>query len=208
MTKGLCTCFLLISIFSFGQSEIETQKFSPDALKQDMSYLFTRLENIHPSLYHYTSRNRIDSMRNAVERDLTQPITRLEFAKKVIPVVSMLRDGHTSLAFPLEEFDTYLKNGGLIFPFSVLIRDNRIFVTTSYSSDSSIHAFSEIQSINGVSTSDLLNQMRGYISAELDFYRDIRVQKSFRRLLWYIMRFEKTYELEFVDNNVVTKKII
>jgi hypothetical protein len=198
----------LIATVGFSQAEIESQKFSPEALKEDLNFLFTKLESTHPSLYHYTKRKKIDSARSVIIKGLGQPMTRLEFARKIIPIVVMLKDGHTSLSFPRAERTTALKNNGKIFPLDVLIRNNRIFITANYSLDTTLVKYTEILSINGMKTSDLLNQLRPYMSAELEFYRDIRVQNSFRRLLWYVFGFENDYDLELAyDGNPFHRKL-
>jgi C-terminal processing protease CtpA/Prc len=208
MKNSFLITLLLLAGYCFGQTEIESKEFNPEVLKQDVDYLFLKLESIHPSLYHYISKSKVDSARLFLERQLNQPMSRLEFAQKVIPVVSILKDGHTSLTFPQEERTTYLKNGGKVFPFDVLIRDNKLFVTNNYSNDSTIQKFTEILSINGIPTHELLNQLRPYISAELEFYRDIRVQNAFRRLLWYNFQFNDDYSLQLTLNGTSFNKTV
>src|SRR5688572_11362249 len=200
--------FLITSLICHGQSEIETKKFSPTELKEDLGYLFSKLENIHPSLYHYTPKQRVDEKRIGLEKELDHPMTRMEFARKVIPLVSMLKDAHTSVGFPSEERATLLNNGGKVFPLNVLINENKIFVTSDYSSDSIILPSTEILSINGIQSIAVLEKLRSFISAELDFYRDERIQRAFRRMLWYAYGWEGDYDLQVsVNGEVVSKKI-
>jgi hypothetical protein len=208
MRKFFIVCLVFYTTLSFSQESAEDQKFSPELLRADLNFLFSKLEYTHPSLYHYVSKEKVDSARKAIESILVQPFTRLEFARVVIPLATMLKDGHTSLSFPQEERTAYLKAGGTVFPFDVLIRNDRIFITTNYSSDSTLLPYSEILSINGISSFEILNQLRPFISAELDFYRDIRIQNAFRRLLWYVLGFEGDYNLVVArDGNVFVKKI-
>ncbi len=87
-----------------------------------------------------------------------------------------------------------------------MIRENKVYIKSNYSSDSSIDLNSEIISINGIGADVILNKMRKYISAELDLYRDIRVGNDFRRLLWYIHGFDKNYKLELKQNEILYKK--
>ena len=198
--------FFLVSTFCVGQTPIETQKFTPEELKQDLQFLFEKLESIHPSLYHYTSKQQIDERRIALEKELDHPMTRLEFARKAIPVVTMLQDGHTSLGFPKEERVSFFKKGGKIFPLDVLIRENKIFISSSpYDSDL---LYSEILSINGISTSEVLENLRHYVSAELDFYRDVRVQMAFRGLLWYFYGWDQLFDLQLSRYGLVSNRKI
>jgi hypothetical protein len=208
MKKFLIVCFVFYTSLSFSQESIQDQKFSPEALRADLDFLFSTLEYTHPSLYHYVSRTKVDSARKSIENVLGQSFSRLEFARMAIPLVTMLKDGHTSLSFPQEERTSYLKAGGTVFPFDVLIRNDQIFITNNYSIDSTLLPYSEILFINGVSSAELLDQLRPFISAELDFYQDIRVQNEFRRLLWYVMGFEGDYNLGLMYNGNFFKRTI
>jgi hypothetical protein len=100
MTKILMLAALLIAGKLFSQDAPFQKTFTPAELKQDLDFLFTTLENIHPDLYHYTSRETLKAARLKVEQALNEPMTRLEFSRRVIPVVTLLRDGHTALTFP------------------------------------------------------------------------------------------------------------
>lgn len=205
MHRLVILLFTLSYTVGFAQPGIETRKFSPAEMQSDVAFMFQSFEHIHPSLYHYTDKNSVQAAREALLSQLQDSLTRLEFSQKVIPVVSFLRDGHTSLTFPQEERTTYLKQGGKVFPLDVLIRNNKIFIAENYSADSSLTRFSEIHSVNGITSQELLNKLRPYISAELDFYRDVRVQFAFRRLLWYVTGFTGDYELELLSNNEIIR---
>jgi hypothetical protein len=199
--------FLIVSVFSFGQS-VETKQFTPAELKQDLNFLFEKLEAIHPALYHNTPKAKIDDARKALENELIEPMTRLAFARKAIPVVTLLKDGHTALSFPTEEFLNALKMGGKTFPLAVLIRDGKIFVTANFSADTSNFILAEILSINEQSSEDLLEKLRDYTSAELGFYRDIRIQRAFGRLLWYCFGWGDVFDLQLSqDGALINKKI-
>jgi len=162
--------------------------------------LFDNLEAIHPDLYYFIPQSNIDSLKAEVIKELDKPMTRLDFARKVIPLVVALGDGHTSLSFPSEERNDYLDKDGGIFPFEVMIRENRLIIASNWSYDESIEAFSEILSINGVSSGKILNTMRQFVSAELDHFRDARIERTFRFHLWAIFGFEDDYVLELKDD--------
>jgi hypothetical protein len=135
-------------------------------------------------------------------------MTRLEFSKKAIPVITMLKDGHTSLSFPQEEFSAFLKEGGRFFPLNVLIRGEKIFVTANFSADSTDLIMAEIVSINEQSAKAVLEKLRSYTSAELDFYRDIRIQRAFSRLLWYCFGWGENFNLQLSNKNILFSKIL
>ncbi len=208
MARVFSLVILLLTTPGFSQDDFSEKKFSPAELKYDIRFLIKTLENIHPDLYAHISKEEIYRDVEQLEQDLTKPITRLEFARKLIPLITRLGDGHTSVYFPTEERTEFLEQGGRVFPFEVLIRNNRIFITKNYSSDSTLSGVSEIVSINGLPAPELLDQLRPYISAELTFYRDIRVQRSFRSLLWNVLGYADDYDLELIVNDQPVRKHI
>ena len=199
MVRIFTISLLVVSTLAPAQDKFSEKLFSPDEL---------RLENIHPNLYANTSKGKFHQAVEELEQDLTEPITRHKFAQKLIPLITCLGDGHTSVYFPQEERNEFLNQGGKVFPFEVLIRNNRLFITANYSSNSTLSAFTEIVSINGLTTPELLNRLRPYISAELDFYRDIRIQRAFRSLLWNVLGFSSDYELELLAGGHPVKERI
>ncbi len=212
MIKILIINLFLSAIF-FSQNTANAgnytnKKFPAEELIEDLDYLFDNLEAIHPDLYYFTPQRKIDSLKAEVVKGLDKPMTRLDFARKAIPLVAALGDGHTALAFPSEERNEYLDKGGGIFPFDIVIRENRLLITSNWSDDESIEVFSEILSINGISSERILETMRQYVSAELDHYRDVRPERSFRHYLWAIFGFEDNYELVIKDEgNIKTAEI-
>ena len=190
----------IIPLNCFAQNNLTSRLFTKQELKEDLDFLFSSLENIHPDLYYYTSKEEIEKRRHKLENELPDETSRLEFAKKLVPIISSLGDGHTYLNMPIEVLQNVWYEKSVLFPFGIIIDNNRIFITTNYSSDSTIQKFSEIVSINDFSSKEIIQRLRKYISAELDFYRDIRVQRSFRNLLWYEFGFEE-FNLKMVYNN-------
>lgn len=85
--------FILITFItpSTSQDDIHHKLFSPDELREDLNFLIDNFEKIHPDIYSYTSKKNIDLMKKNVMGVLNKPMTRQEFALKVIPLVSFLK---------------------------------------------------------------------------------------------------------------------
>ncbi len=204
MKKLITINLLLFPILLFQNTanaeDYTNKKFTSEELIEDLNYLFDNLESIHPDLYYFTPQSKIDSLKAEVIKELEEPMTRLDFARKVMPPVVALGDGHTSLSFPSEERNEYLDKNGGIFPFDIMIRENKLLIASNWSEDDSIEVFSEIISINGISSETILNTMRQYVSAELDHFRDVRIERAFRFYLWAIFGFEDDYVLKLKDD--------
>jgi hypothetical protein len=175
---------------------------SPDELIYDVDYLIETINRIHPDIYANSSKALIDSLVSQVKDQITKPLTKLEFAKLVIPVIAALNDGHTSFLWPYEYWGNYLENDGVIFPFSVLIREDRLFIRSNFSLDTTLTANAEVLSINGHSSLQVINKMRKYISTELDHFRDVQIERNFNTLLWFLFPYsEKDFLLEIKEND-------
>lgn len=139
-------------------------------------------------------------MRSAVNEELGQSMTSLEFWNLVTPVVAKLGDGHTSLDFPYSFRQQYLDNGGRIFPLEIRIDGNQLFVTENYSSDSTLAIHSEILSINGLSQETILQDLRRYRGGETAGLVNRYVQRMFKPLLWAHYGFEDRFEVQYVSS--------
>ena len=73
-----------------------------DKLKEDLDFLFKTIEEVHPNMYAYTSKEEFTSLREELYKDIAHPMNNREFYRLVAPVVASLKNGHTYLcAFSL-----------------------------------------------------------------------------------------------------------
>ncbi|HUU18143.1 MAG TPA: hypothetical protein VMW72_13415 [Sedimentisphaerales bacterium] len=121
----LLLCLILSeSTFSKEQNVTEPNKpdylkeIPPDKLKEDLDLLFKTIEEVHPNMYAYTSKEEFDPLSEKLYESIDHPMNRLEFYKLVAPVVAKLKSGHT-LITPWQLFQEYLQNGGKVFPIEL-----------------------------------------------------------------------------------------
>lgn len=88
----------------------------PDKLKEDLDFLFKTIEEVHPNMYAYTTKDEFTKYRDELYNQIDRPMTRLELYKLTAPVVASLKNGHTQLYMPDKDFKEYLSNGGKILP--------------------------------------------------------------------------------------------
>lgn len=195
--SGICffLIFTILPFCSYPQDEFVDKMMTVEEMQQDLDYLVETLETIHPNIYAAVSKEVFDRQKESIKSGLSEPMSRMTFARNVIPLVSSIQDAHTFLLLPGEERSAYLQDSGLIFPFSVRIDRSRLYITQNYSSDTTIPIYSEITTINDQPADSILNRMKGYVSAELEHYRDVRIEQSFGRLLWYLYDFNGRYTL-------------
>jgi len=181
------------------EEESNETKYPPEQLIEDLDYLFTTLESIHPDLYFYTPKDTIDLYRNAVIAKLDKPKTLLEFWKLITPVVVKLKDGHTGLYFPYIVRNNYLDNEAALFPFDITADSNRLFIKKNYTSDSLIGINSEILSINNIPVRRILQKMRIYHNGERLSFIDLKVSAYFKYYLRALYNIEEPYQIDFIS---------
>ena len=160
--------------------------FPEQELKSDLHMLMETLEAVHPSLYAYTSKSEIDSLRRDLEEHLTTPMARREFYFKIAPLVARIGDGHTSVRVPWEEYSHFRsREGGLAFPFNIAFDSLAgVTITRNYSNDSVVSVGDHILSINGRSADSLFAFFLHGFSGERMVFRQQNVAGSLRLLLW------------------------
>jgi len=84
----------------------------PEKLKEDLDFLFKTIEEFHPNIYAYTSKEEFETLRDELYKSINQPMSAYEFYKLTAPVVASLKNFHILLLPFFEEYKQYAKNGG------------------------------------------------------------------------------------------------
>lgn len=156
MTKLRAVVFYLFLVWlnrSFGQTPVDNHPaFSAEQLKADLKYLKTKLEDNHPGLYLYSSKQIIDRTFDSLENGISSPMTATAFYRHITILSSIIKDGHTLILPQQDDTNSFL-------PYHAVIMDNRLFVDMAYTSDTSIPEGSEIISINNLGADKIISQL-------------------------------------------------
>ncbi len=90
---------LVIAIFCFTTVNAQ-KKISSKKLHEDFDYLIEELQLQHQGLYQYVGVQQTDREIDSIRQTLQNPMTRLEFYKKLRYVIGLTNEGHTSIALP------------------------------------------------------------------------------------------------------------
>ncbi len=124
-------------------------------------------------------------MRRILEKELTAPLSRVEFYFRLAPIVARLGDAHTNINVPWEEYGSFRDNGGRAFPFNVGYDTlSGLTITRVYFADSMFAPGDRIVFINGRRTDSLFSAYLGGFGGEMMSFRQKRVMEGFRRLVW------------------------
>ncbi len=80
-----------------GKNYNPSKKFGPDELKEDFSIFRNMLEESHPGLYWYTSKDSMDYYFESAASKITDSMPEYKFRNILSYVVSKIRCGHTSI---------------------------------------------------------------------------------------------------------------
>jgi len=63
-------------------------------LKSDVDFIYIKLQQLHPKLYWYISKEDLDCQFDSLKTTITKPLTSFEFYQKISPVIANVRQGH------------------------------------------------------------------------------------------------------------------
>ena len=190
------------------QAKDPFRKLPPSQLRSDFDYLVKQVtaNSFEPYLIH--TKQKADSMAASIKGQLADSMTVVQFFRFIKPYISAFNDAHLSLALPDEYFNQFQKSGGKLFPFTVAIDGQRLFINDNLSGDPAIKKGMEIASINGVATKKLLGDMFDFISGDTKPFKTATAEQRFRLLLWRMYGFGNNFDIVFTNGQHVAIKNI
>lgn len=159
---------------------------SPEDMRADLDELFSRLHNNHPDPYLWRPKAEVDIDRQRVYDELSQPLSMVEYYKKIAPLANSLGDDHTYVALPNDVLQAIIQQE-LFIPLVVQIQNQRAYVIENASGNDEILAGAEILSMNGIPMPNIIVEIKGY----LPFSRSVLFLD-----FWYIFGSLEEYTLE------------
>lgn len=166
LTGLWCSCSSSKKVFN------PNQKYSPEELKKDFQLFRNILEESHPSVYWFSSRDSMNYYFDAVEQKLNDSMTQRDFRSQLSYVVSKIRCGHTAVRYS-KNFSSYLDTAKLkVFPLSVKVWPDTIVVVANLNrKDSILKRGTLITSVDGHPVKKLIDTLTQFLSS--DGYADV-----------------------------------
>jgi len=176
MKKYLLASCLAIILSGCSSVENHNRKLnelkSEKDLKRDVDYTYKKLKKMHPNLYWYISKEKLDYKFDSLKTTITHPMTSFAFYKKIAPVVNEVRQGHMMVfpdtrQFTKKETKELIKKGtGPFSQFEFQIFNDKMYVVKNNSKDKSIKTGFEVVSIDGKNTGDLLKDYKTLFTSD------------------------------------------
>lgn len=183
-------------------------KFSLNQLQEDLKVLKGSLEDFHPGLYLYHTKNEIDSCFNQLDKSLIDSLNLIELYRKIVPFVSFIGCGHTYSSLP-DSINKALRKRSQFIPIDVSVIDNKIyFIENNSLKETSIQPGNEILSINGLSADEIIAKGIKSMSQDGNGISG-KIYGLSHNFTWFYSRFieqPQFFKIEYLDSLYHPKK--
>lgn len=206
----IATMSLFVSCTASNKNYHPAAKYSPGQLKEDYQLLRRILEDKHPSLYWYSSKDSVDAAFNRYEQLITDSMSERSFAWKILaPLTRQFHCGHTTVSMS-KQYNKWARGKQFSsFPLYMKVWNDSMVVTGNLNrKDSLFTRGTIITSINGKRNHDLINDMFGYLPADgfSENINQVRLSANFPYYHRNIYGLSKTYRVSYLDSSGTEKE--
>lgn len=163
--KVFCWQWLLLVCLCGNSISVHAQLILPkEQANEDLACLQTALEHVHPRLYKYTSKTTLDSLFNEVQSNIQRELSGLDLLSQISIINAQVNCGHL-YTIPQGELREEVQNK-MVMPFYVKVLANKLFLYRDCSESGKSRNGSEILTINGKSSTEILQTMRQGIATD------------------------------------------
>ncbi|MEP7374508.1 MAG: S41 family peptidase [Chitinophagaceae bacterium] len=207
-------CVVLISGCGVSNHSFSpAKKYSPQRLQKDYSIYQQILEEAHPGLYWYTSKDSMDHYFEWGREQLKDSLTEGDFRKVLNYVTAKIDCGHTSVRSS-KRFSNYLDTARIarIFPLSLkLWNDTAVVAANLNRRDTILKRGTQINKIGGRSIKEIADTLFQYVSTDgyntTHKYQSLSNRGYFGSLYSSVFGFADKYNIEYTDSTGLVKNI-
>jgi hypothetical protein len=139
ITRQICIFLLFLGIDATAQ-----RVFTPEEVRQDMSFLKNRFETMHPGMNYYSEAAAYDSVYQKLYDNVPASMTYQETFRYISPLITMVQDGHTSYKFKKKQYGKKPK----LLPLYIHETAGQYYIAYNASPDTTLVRGTEIFEIN------------------------------------------------------------
>lgn len=209
-----CLLLIVASGCSVNNHSFSPQKkYSPEQLQKDFSVYEGVLEEAHPGLYWYTSKDSMDHYFSEAKQQLKDSMTESEFRRVLSGVTSKIGCGHTAVRTS-KAFAKYRDTTGIksIFPLSLKLwspdnsikNDTAVITANLNRKDSTLARGTIITRINDQPVSEIVSKIFNYLPTDgynlTHKYQVMSNRGSFGALYSSLYGISDQYKIEYIDS--------
>jgi len=186
---------------------------SPENLREDVDYIYKKLQNLHPRLYQFVSKEVLYRKFDSLKSSIISPMLSKDFYYKLSPIIAEVRQGHISMGFPQKRYTRKerkalkkLKLGFNDLAFEHL--DNKLWISNAMGKDS-ILVGSEVLAVNNEQIGTIVDRYKktfssdGYNTTFQDKIIGLRFPGVYRKYEGYLDSISLTLKIK---DSVFTKQ--
>ncbi len=180
---------LIVFVFGINITFSQSQKISKEKLWADIDTLSRTINDIHPNMFANISKKEFEAQLEKIKASIDTSLTPLEFYDLTMPLIVLLRDGHTVLQLPTNILNDSTQK---LLPLILKItNDTTITIEYNLSPQKELPPVgSTIKSLNGVSAKELIKTGLTYSDGEMMFFRYRKLAWIFTPLMLFHYKFE------------------
>ncbi len=139
----------------------QAEKFTPAQLREDFTLFRQALEEAHPGLYRYTSKEVFDAKFDSTYATFNRSMTEQDFYTSVKPLVTLIRCGHTKFmpkGEPGGDYN-YWYHTDQLFPLKLYVTAGKAHILYHYADGAVAPAGAELLAINGKSFQEIQQKL-------------------------------------------------
>ncbi|MCA9278174.1 MAG: hypothetical protein H6815_05200 [Phycisphaeraceae bacterium] len=189
-------------------------KLTSEQAMEDVVLFRHALETIHPGIYRYTSKPKLDAEFDLLGIAYANGVQQTVFYRDIALLVAAIGCGHTRAEAP-ESLTTYRQSTPTHLPFTFRIIDNRMIIDDVREDITELRRGDEITSINGIAVEFLIKMIAPtmQVDGNVDSIRTTRLDTAYEyadtgleHFLPLSVGWRDDFQLEVVDENNISRK--
>jgi hypothetical protein len=160
--KHFFTLLLILACLATTAQDIDSlqsKTLKPAAMQADFKYLRRLLEETHPGLYRYNTKEQMNQRIDSVYGLLNTEMKFYDYYRLLASFIGDIRCAHTTVV-PCKNWVGYLDRNAKFFPFFLYPAENKMYVLFNFTSNEDIKPGFEVVAINGRSMGDIKKIMK------------------------------------------------
>ena len=180
--RSLALVLLVLSAEAPAEAQASDSLYAAADVRADAVHLYETLRAAHYDLYVYADSAAYDARYRETLAAVDGPMTRLDAARLLMPLVAFGDVGHARIDFPVADYVGYVTGGGTLLPFDVRVEGGRTVVAHSYTD--AVRPGDELVALDGWPAAEWVERLGRYVSAERPYFAHAQLETFLPRLLW------------------------
>jgi hypothetical protein len=174
-------------------------------LKEDFSLLKSALQEAHPGLYRYNSKDQFDSLFANTAGMLNHDMSQQDLFQLLLPLVAQIKCGHTKFHPDNNWSDNYYFGYDKVFPFKLFFRDNKAWIIDGYDNNFKVTKGAEVIAINNMPVVDIIDKLLkcGFSDGNNTTFKYIEMSKFFSAYYANLFEAPDTFKIIYRDDHLL-----